>query len=67
MLDDRWAAWFDGVSLTHEENDVTTLTGRIADQAALHGMLVKIRDMGMLLLSVTRLDETPGAKDTRAG
>jgi hypothetical protein len=51
-LDARWAAWFDGMSLTYEGDGTTVIHGSVADQAALHGMLSKIRDLGVPLLSV---------------
>ena len=52
-LDARWAAWFDGLTLTQEDNGETLLTGSVVDQAALHGVLRKVRDLGIPLLSVT--------------
>jgi hypothetical protein len=58
-LDDRWADRFDGLTLTREENGVTRLTGTVVDQAALHGLLRAVRDLGVRLLSVTRLQSTP--------
>src|SRR5689334_14904142 len=54
-LDDRWADWFEGMTLTREDNDTTLLTGPVADQAALHGLLKRVRDLGTPLLSVSRL------------
>jgi hypothetical protein len=54
-LDDRWAEWFEGLTLTREDNDETLLTGPVVDQAALHGLLRKVRDLGMPLLSVIRI------------
>ena len=54
-LDDRWAAWFEGLTLTLEDNGETLLTGPVVDQAALHGLLRKVRDLGMPLVSVTRV------------
>jgi len=51
-LDDRWAAWFSGLTLTREDNGETCLTGTVVDQAALHGLLRKVRDLGMPLVSV---------------
>ena len=54
-LDDRWADWFEGLTLTREDNGETLLTGPVVDQAALHGLLRKVRDLGMPLLSVTRV------------
>lgn len=55
-LETRWAAWFDGMTLRHEPDGSTLLTGSIVDQAALHGLLQKVRDIGLPLLSVTRID-----------
>ena len=54
-LDHRWAGWFDGLTLTLEDNGDTLLTGRVVDQAALHGLLRKVRDLGMPLVSVRRV------------
>ena len=51
-LDRRWAAWFDGLSLTHQSDGTTLIHGPIADQAALHGLLQKVRDVGLPLVSV---------------
>ena len=52
-LDARRAAWFDGLSLSREGDGTTTIHGLIADQAALHGLLGKVRDTGLPLVSVT--------------
>jgi hypothetical protein len=54
-LDNRWANWFEGLTITREDNGETLLTGLVVDQAALHGLLRKVRDLGMPLLSVTRV------------
>jgi hypothetical protein len=54
-LDNRWANWFEGLTITREGNGETLLTGPVVDQAALHGLLRKVRDLGMPLLSVTRV------------
>jgi hypothetical protein len=51
-LDDHWAGWFEGLTLTFEETGDTLLTGLVADQAALQGLLKKVRDLGMPLISV---------------
>ena len=51
-LDRRWTDWFGGLTITLEENGDTLLTGPVVDQAALHGLLRKVRDLGMPLLSV---------------
>jgi hypothetical protein len=52
QLDSSWSAWFDGLTVTALENGETMLTGPIADQAALHGLLTKVRDLGLTLLAV---------------
>jgi hypothetical protein len=51
-LDARWSAWFDGLSLSLETDGTTILRGPVADQAALHGLLQRVRDIGLPLLSV---------------
>jgi hypothetical protein len=55
-LDSRWAAWFDGFGLTHLSDGTTIIPGLVADQAALHGLLQKVRDIGLPLVSVTQVD-----------
>ena len=61
-LDDRWTRWFDGLTITLEDNGDTLLTGPVVDQAALHGLLKKVRDLGLPLQSVTYLgSERPAA------
>jgi hypothetical protein len=54
-LDSRWAAWFDGLSLTNQSDGTTILQGAVVDQAALHGLLQKVRDVGLPLISVTQI------------
>lgn len=54
-LDDRWANWFGDLVITPQENGNTILTGTVVDQAALHGLLKKIRDLGLALLSVNQI------------
>jgi hypothetical protein len=54
-LDRKWSDWFDGFTIAPQANDETLLTGPVADQAALHGLLAKIRDLGLPLLSVKRI------------
>jgi hypothetical protein len=52
QLDSQWTDWFEGLTITLEENGETLLTGPVVDQAALHGVLKRIRDLGMPLVSV---------------
>lgn len=58
-LGPQWMAWFDGLTITLEENDHTLLTGPVTDQAALHGILKKVQNLGMPLLSVNSVDPNP--------
>jgi hypothetical protein len=58
-LHPRWGAWFDGLSLTNESDGSTALRGPVLDQSDLHGVLRKVRDTGLPLISVTRLDPEP--------
>jgi hypothetical protein len=51
-IDDHWAAWFGGLTLTHDRDGTTSLTGQVRDQAELHGLLAKVRDLGVTLISV---------------
>jgi hypothetical protein len=65
-LGPRWAAWFDGLSLTTEDDGSTVIRGRVVDQAALHGLLQKLRDLGVPLLSLAQVPpETPAAPTHR--
>lgn len=54
-LDSQWASWFDGLMITLEANGDTLLIGPVVDQAALHGLLKKVRDLGMPLVSVVQI------------
>ena len=54
-LDDRWVDWLEGLALTRENDGTTTLTGPLADQAALHGVLNTIRDLNLPIVSVRRV------------
>jgi hypothetical protein len=56
VLDRHWSAWFEGLELRSEPGGVTVLAGPVADQAALHGLLAKVRDLGLELLEVRRTD-----------
>jgi hypothetical protein len=55
MLDSRWSDWFEGLQVTSDESGHTLISGPVADQAALHGLLAKVRDLGLPLLSVSYL------------
>ena len=55
-LNRKWSDWFDGFTVTPQADDETLLTGPVADQAALHGLLGKIRDLGLPLLLVKRVE-----------
>lgn len=57
-LDQHWSPWFGDLTLTREDDGTTCLTGAIADQAELHGLLTKIRDLGVALISVEVVDLT---------
>ncbi len=61
VLDRSWSAWFDGLQICSEPGGVTVIAGEVADQAALHGLLAKVRDLALPLLSVHRIEqqETP--------
>jgi hypothetical protein len=54
-LDPQWTDWFDGLTITLEENGATLLTGPVVDQVALHSLLRKVRDLGMPLISAIRI------------
>ena len=56
ILDEKWSDWFDGFTITPQADDETLLAGPAPDQAALHGLLAKIRDLGLPLLHVKRVD-----------
>jgi hypothetical protein len=61
QLGEQWADWFEGLTITPLENGETLLSGPVVDQAALHGLLKKVRDLGLPLLSVTGVQ--PGRID----
>jgi hypothetical protein len=57
-LDSHWTAWFDGLTVTYESDGTTVISGPITDQAALHGVLQRVRDLGLPLVSVVRVPTT---------
>ena len=54
-LDQRWSSWFNGLTISYEDEGITVLRGPLVDQAALHGVLIKVRDLALPLLSVNRV------------
>ena len=66
-LDQRWSAWFDDLTLTREGDGTTSLSGAVADQAELHGLLMKIRDLGITLISVDVIDPPDTANPVTSG
>ena len=63
-LERRWSTWFDGMSLTHGPDGTTVLRGQVSDQAALHGLIQKVGDLGLTLLEVTH-ESTDAPAETR--
>ncbi len=61
-LDKQWTDWFEGLTITYED-DTTILTGPIADQAALYGLLIRIRDLNLPLLLVERIESSGGKNE----
>jgi hypothetical protein len=60
-LDSSWSEWFEGLTIAYEADGITVLTGLLADQPALHGLLIKIRDLGLPLVSVNHVE--PDSKE----
>jgi hypothetical protein len=65
-LDARWSDWFDGLTVTRETDGTTRLEGRVVDQAALHGLLQRVRDTGLPLVSVTPAGPDPTTDPTNS-
>jgi hypothetical protein len=57
-LDQRWSSWFDGLTLSYDGDDITVLRGTLVDEAALHGVLIKVRDLALPLLAVSRIQNS---------
>lgn len=63
-LDRRWAAWLDGMTISPDTDGTTLIHGPVADQPALHGLLSRLRDLGLPLISVNRADHSGTPEDT---
>jgi len=66
QLDQRWSDWFGGFTLTNRSDGTTTLTGEVVDQAALHGLLRRVGDLGVTLISLNITNETKETSDGQA-
>jgi len=66
QLDQRWSAWLGGLTVVHEANGETVLTGEMVDQAALYGLLSKVRDLHLTLISVSQLEaDSPSQEEAK--
>ena len=66
QLDQRWSAWLGGLTVVHEANGETVLTGEMVDQAALYGLLSKVRDLHLTLISVSKLEaDSPSQEEAK--
>jgi hypothetical protein len=59
QIDEHWSDWFEDLTITHTDQDETILSGTVVDQSALYGLLAKLRDLGLPLLSVNRVERNP--------
>lgn len=59
QLDEHWSDWFEGLTITHTAQGETVLSGLVVDQAALHGLLAKMRDLGLSIVSVSTAETEP--------
>ena len=66
-LEQRWSAWFDDLTVTRESDGTTSISGAVTDQAELHGLLMKIRDLGITLISINVIDPTREGNPHRIG
>ncbi len=57
QIDERWSEWLDGLTITHTEEGETVLSGEVLDQAALYGLIAKLRDLGLPLLAMSSVEE----------
>ncbi|MFL5700958.1 MAG: hypothetical protein ACJ797_28125 [Ktedonobacteraceae bacterium] len=68
QLDQRWSAWLGGLEVIHEANGETVLTGEVVDQAALYGLISKVRDLHLTLISVSPLEaDSPSKEEAKEG
>jgi hypothetical protein len=63
-LHPRWSGWLDGMDVTSDHDGITVLRGRVVDQSALHGVLARLRDLGLPLISVARVEPDPAQEHT---
>jgi hypothetical protein len=63
QIAEHWSSWFEGLAIAHTEQDETVLTGVVADQAALYGLIARLRDLGLPLVSVDSSEVEGGAQD----
>ena len=63
-LEERWGAWFDGMTVSRAGDGTTVINGPVADQAALHGVLQRVRDLGLPLISVRKVEADPSDSPT---
>jgi hypothetical protein len=61
-LDQHWSSWFEGLTISHDDDGNTVLRGTLVDEAALHGVLIKVRDLALPLLAVSRDDRDESAQ-----
>ncbi len=66
-LDQRWSEWFEGLNISHQEGDMTLLSGLLPDQASLHGLLERIRDLNLKLISINSGDPSTYDSDQKTG
>ncbi len=62
-IDFNWSEWFEGMTIRHTDQDETILTGTVVDQAALYGLLAKLRNLGLPLVSVNSVEEEPASSE----
>ena len=62
-IDFNWSEWFEGMTIRHTDQDETILTGTVVDQAALYGLLTKLRNLGLSLVAVNSIEEEPASSE----